>query len=614
MQKLPLVLIAILTLFVPAYVHSAHVLTSLAVRSQERHRPEQLGGLCDSTYLLDAGPFYGTACLTASYAKTFKADHIAHAFFGSALLCADHHDPYIKIQGNIYNDANRDSKALFADYFYLPQDYSSKIFFNPTIKNYSADIDLYFGLNTLDDGLYLRIHSPLVHTQWNLNMRERIISAGSIEHPAGYFSPNTITAQTLLSHFSQYSSGHSPAQGSLVQRTVDIETGAFDNNSDQTFTILFNPLRFSQLSCTTQTKTALGDIRIELGKIIAESEDYSIGMHLECAIPTGTKKESHVLFEPCIGNGNHWEFGGGVHGHYEFYRSRKINTAASLFIDFTITHLFKAHQKRTFDLKDKPLSRYMLAARFTPAVTGLFAPEPLIPAAQFANEYIPVANISTLDVSVCADAQIDSSAYIHYQKKQWDFDFGYNLWYRSQEQIKCRPTVPCCDQNFTVCDPQSKNRWALKGDAAMYGFNFDDDTGLLGVVPLSATEHNATIYQGTNKTLLTCTTKNSAVDNPAIAMPNPSSGSPLLPCPTSGVSISTSSDPVFITCSDLSIQGARGLSHTVFAHTSYVGQWRDYNPCFGIGASAEFGMHNEENTMFSLSVWKVWIKGGLIFD
>jgi hypothetical protein len=613
MQKLFFLLVT--TFILSAPLHGEQVLTSLAIRSQERHRPEQLGGLCDSTYLLDAGPFYGTASLTASYAQTFKADHIAHAFFGPALFCADHHDPYIKIQGNIYNDdESRDQKALFADYFYLPQDYSSKIFFNPVIKNYSADIDLYFGLNTLHDGLYLRIHSPLVHTQWNLDMRERIVTPGSIEHPAGYFSPNNLTSQKLLSHFSQYSSGHSPAQGSLVQRTADIETGIFDNNSDQTFTILFNPLRFSQLSCATQTKTRLGDIRIELGKIIAESEDYGIGIHLECAIPTGTKKEGHFLFEPCVGNGDHWEFGGGVHGHYEFYKSRKINTVAFLFIDFTITHLFKTNQKRTFDLKNKPLSRYMLAARFTPAVTDLFAPQPLIPEAQFANEYTPVANISTLDVSVCADIQIDSSAYIHYQKKQWDFDFGYNLWYRSKEQIKCRQTASCCNDALSICDPQSKNRWALKGDAVMYGFNFDADVGLLSVVPLSATEHNATIYQGTNKALLTCATKNSAVDNPAIAMPNPPSGSPLLPCPTSGMSINTSNDLVFITCSDLAIQGSRGLSHTVFAHTSYMGQWGDYNPYFGIGGCAEFGMHNKDNTTFSLSQWKIWIKSGFAFD
>ena len=88
-------------------VHAAcsqmvNVITALVPRSQERHRPQQLVGLEDFTYLLDAGPFYGTASFTGSYAKTFKADRLAHALFGSALFCADNHNPYLKIQGESY--------------------------------------------------------------------------------------------------------------------------------------------------------------------------------------------------------------------------------------------------------------------------------------------------------------------------------------------------------------------------------------------------------------------------------------------------------------------------------------------------------------------------------
>ena len=148
-----------------------------------------------------------------------------------------------------------------------------------------------------------------------------------------------------------------------------------------------------------------------------------------------------------------------------------LDTHTTLHADFNITHLFKTHQKRTFDLKNQPLSRYMLASYFTPGVSHLVAGTPTAFSAQFAEKYAPVANISTLDVSVGCDIQIDGSAFIHYHRKKWNFDCGYNIWYRSQEQIHCRPTTPCCDETLPLCDPASVNRWGLKGDARMYGYH-----------------------------------------------------------------------------------------------------------------------------------------------
>lgn len=602
MKKL-LLLFSIAPLFLHAdcSTDTQSVITALIPRSQERHHDQQLVGLCDSTYQLDAGPFYGAASLTGRYAKSFKTHHIAQAFFGSALFCADNHNPYLKIQGNSYGDDNRDSKALFADYFYLPHNYSATVSFDPSIKNYSADIDLYFGLNGIDDGLYLRIHSPLVHTEWNLRMNETIIVPGSIDHPDGYFTPSELPASTLLSRFSQYGCGKSPSNGTITQ-TIHGNAGITEQ------TVTMHGLAFAKLCCA-EKKTGLADIRVELGKVLKETETYNFGVHLELLIPTGSKKKGLSLFEPMIGNGHHWELGGGVYAQYQCFTRSSGDAYATLYADCNVTHLFKTDQKRTFDLKNKPLSRYMLASYFTPAVQGLSTANGLVPSAQFASAYAPVANISTLDVSVACDIHIDASAMLHYHKKKWDFDCGYNLWYKSKEQITCHPKTTCCNETLPLCDPQSKNRWALKGDARMYGF-LDNEIDWI-TIPLSATQNNATIYQGSNNVALDCSTNdnNNAIDNPVTTLPI------LRSCQSElSAAINTSIDPLFLNCSDLDIKKLSALSHTIFAQTAYTGTWRDYKPYVGLGGSAEFGMHNDENSLFALSQWTVWIKGGIAFD
>lgn len=606
------------------------LMTTLIPRSQERNRPQQLVGLCEKTYMLDAGPFYGNAAVTGAYSRTFKAKHIAEAFFGKALFCNDEH-PYLKIQGNSYLGDDRDPKALFADYFYLPQDYSAQVFFSPRIQNYSVDLDVYLGLNNLCDGLYMRIHSPLVHTQWNLNLCENIITPGSVAHTYGYFTPDILPASKLLSRFEQYASGDSPIN--LPARTFanpsvgiidvdgDVITGPVTFNAQPS---VFNGLAYAQLPGNTKRKTGLADIRVEVGNVFKETDTYSISANLQLLIPTGTKKKAKYLFEPVIGNGRHWEFGGGLQGDYTFYKNSANDSHASFHGDFNITHLFKTNQKRTFDLKNKELSRYMLASRFTYAVESFpvgGGADPLFLLAQFAHEYTPVANISTLDVSVSVAVQIDASAFVHYQKKHWDFDFGYNVWYRSQEKLTCQPTTSCCDDLNPLSDAQSTNRWGLKGDARMYTFPYNTDATpdrFSDPRPLSSTESQATIYQGTNKVAINCdagaVNDNFTVDN---SQPLPSGVSNFLSCPTTSdsKSINTSIDPIFIQKSDLDIAGNSGLSHKIFANTAYSGKWRDYKTTFCLGASAEFGMKDNDNhTNLAVSQWAVWIKGALAFD
>ncbi len=57
------------------------------------------------------------------------------------------------------------------------------------------------------------------------------------------------------------------------------------------------------------------------------------------------------------------EFGGGISGAWRFWDSIDETHRCEIYFDATVTHLFGKEQTSTFDLKGKPLSRYMLAEK-----------------------------------------------------------------------------------------------------------------------------------------------------------------------------------------------------------------------------------------------------------
>jgi len=241
------------------------------------------------------------------------------------------------------------------------------------------------------------------------------------------------------------------------------------------------------------------------------------------------------------------------------------------------------------------------------------------PAVQFAAEYAPVANFSTREVKVSVGVEVDLALYLAYVCHGWEFDLGYNFWYRSAEKIKLR------DEGTSF----PENTWALKGDSIVYGFPTDSTTG----VALSATQSGATIFQGRNIIDDTTDLRNTGIDTPALA--TTTGGVALL---FLGDPLNTSSSPVFITEADLDLDGARtrGMSNKVFAFANYT--WLDQEnwiPYLGLGFEAEFGKHRSHDddqaastTAFNptvvnsdsssmtvaLSKWAVSVKVGVSFD
>ena len=55
-------------------------------------------------------------------------------------------------------------------------------------------------------------------------MCEKVITPGTLNYPAGYFTPDILPVDSLNSRFSQYGCGKSPGNGTINQPEVTLRS------------------------------------------------------------------------------------------------------------------------------------------------------------------------------------------------------------------------------------------------------------------------------------------------------------------------------------------------------------------------------------------------------
>lgn len=173
------------------------------------------------------------------------------------------------------------------------------------------------------------------------------------------------------------------------------------------------------------------------------------------------------------------------------------------------------------------------------------------------------------------------------------------MWFRSAETLVCR-------------DCFEANRWALKGDSQVYGFDASGNP-----VALNPSQHSATINSGQgNKN---GNFQNLNVDSPALAASSAGLLNQLKAPDTTDLGIAaatvrTSNPPILLTDADINECSAlmpRALSHKIFTHLNYYFE-NDIRPYIGFGGMFEWSQPDPCNNS-GCSQWGIWAKGGVAF-
>ena len=205
-----------------------------------------------------------------------------------------------------------------------------------------------------------------------------------------------------------------------------------------------------------QKKKGLENIQIMLGVINRFDDDAAthapsnnmLTGYVLAEIPTGKGTTAEWVFEPRVGN-NHGALGAGFEEYY-------VNDTATIVVGVAWRKFFDAKEKRSFDLKGKPWSRYI-------RVLSLPAPG----TASFGIDYL------TLDATVNPGQQMD--AYLRWVKK-WNNvqgELSYNFFYHQKETLS---NVADFASSFGIYDAYSSSNTITASSATINTYNPVEDT------------------------------------------------------------------------------------------------------------------------------------------
>lgn len=607
-------LICLLILAAQVRCQDQQIVTFISPRSQTTNAERMLAGWENVIYQPERYKQpYGALAFTLEATSSFRPERINQCLFGEDIIkCPDQNTEwidFITISGS--QTENRiPQKDWLADYFGLPTDFKSIVRFNPHVNNFILNTHFFFGLNSIKDGLYIRCEFPLVYANWDLTIKEAVLQKGTNSYTPGYFNATGIKREQLLSHFTTFISGSRAPQ--------------IDN-------LIFHSLKNAKMDPHARRLFRCADFTTIIGYDHFMSGYHHMGIGLQVTAPCGNRPQGYYLFEPIIGNGHHWECGLELSAHFRTWTNQTEEIFTELFFDATIAHIFPADQRRSFDLKGSSNSRYMLAQKLSTTISDNLTGAGITPLAQYAVEVAPVANLTTFDITVSNNVQADIAFMFSYTKQKNTWSFGYSLWRRGCETISIKNA-----EHFL------SNAWTLKGDAYMFGFVAQqtqlNDLPTGTPVPLSATEHNATINVGTNfpktgvsaeaatkQQQIALAQRNHAIDNPRPAF---AGNNQYLVASMNDTSIAnqinTSIQPIFITFDDIDKNSAAtsGFSQKIFTHFNHkITQGSRIESYLGIGAEIEFGRQAGPTPAIgadkcincALSYWGMWLKGGISY-
>lgn len=167
-------------------------------------------------------------------------------------------------------------------------------------------------------------------------------------------------------------------------------------------------------------KTGVADIEVKLGYDFICDDCCHAEAYIGGLIPTGNRPKAHFVFEPIIGHNKHGGIMWGGSWGWQIWE----NCDSYLHVEMAANgrYLFQGKEWRSFDVKGKPWSRYMLVyldaddAASQAATTGI--------------------NVFTRKLKVTPRFMHDLNTALVYTWCNFQAEVGYNFWAKTSEKIR----------------------------------------------------------------------------------------------------------------------------------------------------------------------------------
>jgi hypothetical protein len=214
-------------------------------------------------------------------------------------------------------------------------------------------------------------------------------------------------------------------------------TGITDNTTThqpQTILQAFNQPDwcYDRFPVEQQTSRGLAELRVDIGSTyLFKNQKYDqMAFYSAIIIPIAPSQDPRFIFSPFTGNNNHFGLGGGILTQFLLNRNPE-RCAWCFFANLEAVWLFHNREKRTFDLINKPWSRFML-------FTHKDSPP---------GSSVPGVNVLTQAVKTTPMGIFDFSTGWRLQIETINIDLSYNIWGHAREKISLHND--CCMLDFT---------------------------------------------------------------------------------------------------------------------------------------------------------------------
>lgn len=213
------------------------------------------------------------------------------------------------------------------------------------------------------------------------------------------------------------------------------------------------PWQYLKLNPDTQTSATLTNVKLHLGTKYQSEDDILIATNTFAIIPLVQHIDNRSLFEPIAGYNGHIVFGSNVNFQIPLLVAQDGLSRICGYFGLENKFLLQNHQKRTFEIADKPYSRYM----------------PIYD--RHINKMIPGVNAFTKECVVEPFNVVNFIAGIRFKYKDSVGEIGYELWGHGTETITIKKDndweenrygIPLINENFVLQLNGTKGKTASK--------------------------------------------------------------------------------------------------------------------------------------------------------
>jgi hypothetical protein len=183
---------------------------------------------------------------------------------------------------------------------------------------------------------------------------------------------------------------------------------------------------YSRITNDIKKKVGVAELRIKIGTSYISEEYFQLNYYSILAIPTGNKQNAKKMFQAVNGNNHHLGIGAGINMQAPLNRDTS-SFAFCAFLDLESVILIRNKQFRTYDLFNKPWSRFLLINQpnTIPAL-------PLADIESISN--LPGVNFLTQKIYAKPFNVVDFALGWRLASKYIEAEVGYGIWGHGTER------------------------------------------------------------------------------------------------------------------------------------------------------------------------------------